>query len=365
MCKDCEGTEGTKYEYSYGGNPQNRTNRKVSKRFIVKLEPSKVQAMLKKRCVVPLPRMDLKKLQYDANGRIIVLNEDAPAAKVGKCDGGTRTSTITSNAYNAQYLDINENSADYGTHFGLSMPNKSSDTTIIVDDSQSSDDGTASSVDGKPTVHRLLCAPDNSGLSTETLYYSPPPCTNHFYGSIHSPAEAYTVDSADSSSDEFGRPPGGGNGKPPKKRRRVYSPVIGLHDSQTESTAVFYKTMPSNKLTKHSSSSTSGFDEHSFSSSHSSNAFKTPVKRESHASIRSYFATSTDHESPDASPHLLSLDAPPLKRRKSTPRKVTPPIVPPNQPTILDMFIRTGGGRHAVGADSIAISNNEGGSILQ
>lgn len=293
-----------------------------------------VEAMKRKRCVIALPRIDLTKLQYDENGRIIVLNEDVPSIT-----RNTRTSTITSNAYNelnGQYLDINENSTDFNIHYGVT--NKSTDTAITIDDSQSSDESMPNSVEHTPIVKRLLCAPNNSGFSTQTIYHSPPPRTNHFYGSIHSPAETYAIDSAASSSDECDRPPKDGrpSQSPQSKRRRfsspMYRPIIHIADRQTESSTVFYKT---NKLIDSSSSSTSGFDEQSFCSSHSSNTFKTPIKREPNTTIRSYFVTSPDACQRDPSP-----DTQLRKRRKSTPRKVSPPIIPPNQRTILDMFIK-------------------------
>lgn len=310
-----------------------------------------------RRCIIRLPRIDISKLNYDANGRVIVLDEESTANKTGV--QSKSAFTIASNILNeddGNALDINDNSTD----FTMTVPDdydkienqsmyKADDSVIVINDTfedeNEDDDETVSSSESS-FFKRLSFTSIQSCSSTENL--APKQRLHRQFEAEHSSRKRFSIESSGSTSrtstdllrslktKKRRRESNDSKLSPDYKKQRKnsteYNPKISLSDTRKNVSTKYYKTTSNNSNGRLSSSSTSGFEDQSSSGSQTS-FYQTPIKKEMPSTIRSYFPSSLSNFLYDATPIKQ-----PIKRKRPTPRKLTPPINLDGQRTITEMF---------------------------
>lgn len=359
ICEDCFFVE--KSKTSKKSAKTNAANNRDSSRRRIHHEASFDETEFPiRRCFIRLPRIDLSKLNYDANGRIIVLDDEPATNRSGARSNSTYTiSSNTRNEYDGNALDVNDNSMDYS----LPMPNdydkiknqsinKTDDSVIVINDTlEDEDDSEATTSSSESSFFKSLsyasfqsCSPIKTVSETQTRalhsqFKAEQPARKRFSIESSGSTNRTSTDSWHSSkSKKSPRKSNDSKLSPDYKRQRInsteYNPTISLSDTRKNISTKYYKTTPIKSKSRLSLSSTSGYEDQSFSSSQAS-LYQTPIKKEMPSTIPSYFATSTSNFVYDSTPSKQS-----IKRKRPTPRKFSPPINLDGQRTITEMFNR-------------------------
>lgn len=349
MCEDCFVVEKSK-------TSTNTTKTKTGKDILKHRNKTEATYDLAefpvRRCIIRLPRIDLSKLNYDAHGRIVILNEGPTANKVATHNKSAYTITSnTQNEFAGNVLDVNDNATDLieaneSEIIENQSLNKTDDSVIVINDTlEDEDDIEITSSCKSDFMSRFSFGSTQSCSSTENLPQTKPlhrpfkaDRSSRKRGSIES-SSSTTRTSSDSwepiKSNKRHRDSNDSKKSSDYKRQRVncieYNPMISLSDTRKNVATKYYKTTPNKTNGKLSSPSTPDSEDQSLSVSQSwSN--QTSNKKEISPSVRSFFGTTLSNFLFDATPIK-----PPGQRKRSTPRKITP-IVLDGQRTITEMF---------------------------